>query len=62
MPGRAAAVTSRRSGGIGEGCVELRETCQVEIGAEGLERGAGGLELTMDLLTSATLRVGLGRL
>jgi hypothetical protein len=36
-----------RSGCIDERCVELRETCQVETGAEGLEGGAGGLQLAL---------------
>jgi hypothetical protein len=38
-----SCVRSARSGGIGECRVELRETCQVETGAEGLTRGARGL-------------------
>ena len=44
--GRNSVVArSARSGWIGELYVELRETCQVETGTEGLERGAGALQL-----------------
>jgi hypothetical protein len=37
----------RQSGSTGERGVELRETSQVETGAQGLERGAGGVQLTL---------------
>jgi hypothetical protein len=51
---------SAGSGGIGERCVELRETGQIETGTEGLERGARGLQLPLSAAPFAMFEQGSG--
>jgi hypothetical protein len=45
---------------ISEYGVDLRETCQVETGTEGLERGAGGLQLALSAAPFALFEEGSG--